>query len=88
MSAPDSPAVFVVFQTAHGWIVSETVRTHGPFVARQQAVHLAEGLATAIRYRGRPALVKVQPMRLKAAMKQWSRMWLAKAPRPHAPDGA
>lgn len=48
--------VFKVRWVASGWVVEDGSQM-GPFVAREQAADLAEGMASALRSRGEPARV-------------------------------
>ncbi len=53
------PIIFRVRRLDEGWFVEGPQRM-GPFVAREQAVDLAEGMAKAIRELAQPVIVTVE----------------------------
>ena len=51
--------VFKVRNTPAGWIVSNS-QSHGPFIGRQRALDLAEGMTAVLRSHGQAARVDIE----------------------------
>jgi len=58
MTTPEPEIVFTVREFPAGWVVEGGVTT-GPFVSRDRALDLAEGMALAIRDTGQAARVVI-----------------------------
>lgn len=51
---------FVVERTGHGWMVLGGLQSLGPFLAKEHAIDLANGMAVAMRAMGDAVLVRVK----------------------------
>ncbi|HZZ67312.1 MAG TPA: hypothetical protein VFE18_03985 [Phenylobacterium sp.] len=51
---------FVVEYVESGWMILNSPEPLGPFITKEQAVHLAEGMATVMRQMGDEVIVRVR----------------------------